>query len=303
MKKSNIIFGSNSELKAYEAIDKHLPEGWRLYANTPLSQIVEIGRNELTEKKWNFYLKSSVDFVLTNIDHEPVLAVEFDGLGGGYSASNKYVLAQQVENDQYRELKMNFKINTCFSVGLPLIVISFEEIKQLSGDDILSLVNSIIGSHIVSREYSKTIEQWDREGRGKGKTFEEMLWEDSELRTELRIKNDPFLSNLERIYEEFEKLGASCSVTSLSKPDIMTALREKKPFESVASRYIVKGGKLPIPVIMTVWVRNFAGEEMGYSLDPEVIPSHGVNPLQVADSVAWYLSHKKALEVAGKSLC
>jgi len=51
MKKSTIIFGSNSELRAYEAIDRHLPEGWRLYANTPLSQIVEIQKEELSGKK------------------------------------------------------------------------------------------------------------------------------------------------------------------------------------------------------------------------------------------------------------
>lgn len=96
MKKSKIIFGSNSELKAYEAIDKCLPGGWRLYANTPLSQIVDIKREELTEKKWDFYLKASVDFVLTNNNHEPTLAIEFDGLGQGYSAGKKYILPQQI---------------------------------------------------------------------------------------------------------------------------------------------------------------------------------------------------------------
>jgi len=301
MKKSKIIFGSNSELKAFEAIDTHLPGGWKLYANTPLSQIVEIKKEELPEKKWNFYLKSSVDFVLTNQNHEPVLAIEFDGLGEGYSAGEKYVLAHVVEQDQYRELKMNFKISTCYSVGLPLIVISFEEIKSLDSEEILALVNSIVGMHIASSEYHQTIEKWDREGRGIGKTFEEMLWEDSELRTELRIKNDPFLSKLEEIYDEYTKLGANCSTSSLSKPDQMTALKEKRPFEAVASRYIVKGGVLPVPVIMTVWVRNFAGEEFGYSLDSESIPSHGINPLQVAENVAWYLSHKKAIEVASRS--
>jgi len=50
MKKATTIFGSNSERRAFEAIDKHLPSGWRLYGNTPLSQIVEIRKYELTEK-------------------------------------------------------------------------------------------------------------------------------------------------------------------------------------------------------------------------------------------------------------
>jgi hypothetical protein len=298
MKKAKIIFGSGSELRAFDAIDKHLPAGWRLYANTPLPRIVEVERNELPEKKWNFYLKTSVDFVLTNLGHEPVLALEFDGIGHGYSAGTRYVIRREVEGDPYRELKVNFKIDTCYAVGLPLVVISFEEIETVTGDDVLALINSMIGAHIASHEYRETIEQWDREGRGKGKTFEEMLWDDSTLRSELQIKNDPFLSRLEAIWDEFENLGASWSCTSLSKPDVTTAMRERRSFDSVGCRYVVKGGKLPIPVIMTVWVRNFAGDEMGASLIPDLIPSHGINPLKVAENIAWYLSHKKAIEIA-----
>lgn len=293
MKKSSIIFGSNSELKAYEAIDKHLPEGWRLYANTPLSQIVEIKKEELTEKKWNFYLKSSVDFVLANAAHEPVLAIEFDGLSEGFSSGKTYILNKDVENDPYRGLKMNFKINTCYAVGLPLIVISFEEINSFTSDEFLSVVNSIIGMYIASREYKETIEKWDREGRGRGKSFDQRLWEICELKTQLSFRNDPFLSHLEANWEEFKKLGASWSRNSLSKPDQMTAMRNKKTFDSVGCRYVVKGGKLKVPVIMTVWVRNFAGEEMDYNLDSDFIPSHGVNPLAIAENIAWYLGQKK----------
>ena len=53
----------------------------RAGGSTPisLSRIVEIQRAELTEKKWDFYLKASVDFVLADNTHEPLLAVEFDG--------------------------------------------------------------------------------------------------------------------------------------------------------------------------------------------------------------------------------
>ena len=117
MKKSDTLFGSTSELRAYETIDRHLPFGWRLYANTPFSQIVEVRRQELSEKKWNFYLKTSVDFVLSDCKHEPVLAIEFDGLGKGYRSEEKYVLEEEVEKDPYRKLKTNFKLELCYAVG------------------------------------------------------------------------------------------------------------------------------------------------------------------------------------------
>jgi hypothetical protein len=284
-------------LRAYETIDRHLLTGWRLYANTPLSQIVEVQREELSEKKWNFYLKTSVDFVLSDGRHEPVLVIEFDGLGKGYSSGEKYVLEQEVEKDPYRELKTNFKLELCYAVGLPIIIISFEEIKDLSGEDMLSVVNSMVGMHIATREYRTTIQQWDREGKGVGKSFDEMLWDDSVLRTQLNFKHDPFLSRLEENWDEFQKLGAAWKTSSVSKPDIMTALREKRSFTSVGCRYVVEGGKLATPVTVIVWVRNFAGAEMGASLDSEFIPTHGINPLKVAENIASYLGQRRAVKL------
>ena len=87
-------------------------------------------------------------------------------MGEGYSPGKRYVLERTVEKDPYKELKINFKLDTCHTVGLPLIVISFEEIKDLSADDMLSVVNSMVGMHIATREYRATIEEWDREGKG-----------------------------------------------------------------------------------------------------------------------------------------
>ena len=298
MKKATTIFGSASERRAFEAIEKHLPSGWRLYGNTPLSQIVEIRKDELTEKRWDYYLKASVDFVLTNPTHEPALAIEFDGLGEGYSSGKRYILERKFDEDPYRELKINFKLDVCYSVGLPLIVISFEEIEHVTDDDTLSIVNSMVGLHIATKEYSDTIQEWDRQGKGVGKTFDEMLWDDSVLRTRLRFEHDPILARLEATWEEFETLGAKWRMSSVSRPDCITALREKKPFTSVGCRYEVMGGKLQNPVSVTVWVRNFAGEEMGASLYSELIPTHGINPLKVAENIAWYLGQKRAIELS-----
>lgn len=301
MKKATTIFGSKSERRAFEAIDKHLPSGWKLYGNTPLSQIVEIRKGELTEKKWNYYLKASVDFVLTNPTHEPALAIEFDGLGEGYSSGKTYILERQSEDDPYRQLKTNFKLDVCYTVGLPLIVISFEEIEHITNDETVSIVNSMVGLHVAMREYRDTIQEWDREGKGIGKTFEELLWDDSVLRTRLRFQHDPVLSRLEASWEDFEALGAKWRMSSVSRPDCMTALRETKPFSSVGCRYEVMGGKLQKPVSVTVWIRNFAGEEMGSSLDSELIPTHGINPLQVAENIAWYLGQQRAIEISRRS--
>jgi hypothetical protein len=108
MNRARIIFGSNSELAAYEAIARQLPHGWKLYGNTPLPQLVVAKCAELTGKEWDYYLKASVDFVLTTPTHEPVLAIEFDGLGAGFSSGRVYIQRRDVDKDPYRELKVNF---------------------------------------------------------------------------------------------------------------------------------------------------------------------------------------------------
>jgi hypothetical protein len=117
----------------------------------------------------------------------------------------------------------------------------------------------------------------------------------------LRFQRDPILSRLEANSDAFEALGAKWRMSSVSIPDCMTALREKKPFTSVGCRYSVMGGKLQNPVSVTVWVRNFAGDEMGSSLDSELMPTHGINPLKVAENIAWYLGQKRAIETSRHS--
>ena len=201
-----------------------------------------------------------------------------------------------VTEDPYRGLKLGFKIDACYAVGLPLIVISFEEIETITQDDLLSVVNSMIGQHIASREYQTTIKAWDREGRGVGKSFDELLWETSCLKAELQTRYDPFLKKLVEIETEYAKLVARWSMSSVSHPDQMTVLCEKKHYESVGCKFTVLGGKVTTSVVLTVWVRNFAGTELGYDLCSDFSPAHGINPLKVAENIAWYLSHKKAVE-------
>ncbi len=64
MRKARTIFGSSSEKRAFEAITAQLPEGWTLFPNVPLPQIIEAKKNELKNGEWDFYLKTSIDCVL-----------------------------------------------------------------------------------------------------------------------------------------------------------------------------------------------------------------------------------------------
>ena len=158
MKKSTTVFGSKSERRAFTAIEAHVPEGFKLYPNLPLSQVIEVDRNEISPVEWDFYLKSSVDFVLTDRRDEPVLAIEFDGLAGGFNSGLKYQPAR-VASDPNRSTKIESKLAMCFKSGLPLYVISFDEIDALPGEDSLRIVHGIIAQQLVRGDMEEKIRQ------------------------------------------------------------------------------------------------------------------------------------------------
>jgi hypothetical protein len=296
MRKARIIFGSPSERRAFEAITAQLPEGWTLFPNVPLPQIVEAERNELKNREWDFYLKTSIDFVRTAPSSEPSMALEFDGLGEGFSLGDTYIQAQPT-TDRYRSLKLNFKLRLCREVDLPLLIISFKEVRVLRPGEARLLVHSIVGQHIADRVYRETLRRWHAEGRGAGKSRAEMEWEPAGLQSKLQHLYDPFRSGLESGWDAFRRLRVAMSLEPLFEPDVLTALRTGRPFDSVGCRFVARGGKLSSPVIQVVWVRNFAGRELSGVLLPELSISSGVNPLRVAENVAWYLGQTRALEL------
>jgi hypothetical protein len=81
-----------------------------VYPNVPLSQIVRVGKHELSATDWDLYLKTSVDFVLVDPVARPSLAVEFDGMGGGFSSSTTYVQVRPTR-DPKREAKIQCEMD------------------------------------------------------------------------------------------------------------------------------------------------------------------------------------------------
>jgi hypothetical protein len=297
MEKSKSIFASKAERNAFSLIQSCIPEGFALYPNIPLSQIISAEKGELPETDWDFYLKSSVDFVLTDRSAQPILAIEFDGLAGGFSCGQEYQ-APQASNRPVRSTKLNFKLNLCSRVSFPLYIISYEEIARLKQDDALTIVHGIVAQHLVRMAVKQKITHWDSNSRGIGKSFEEMLWDLAAVETALQHKYDPFKQGMETLWNEFSSMNLSYRLQPVSVPNPFEVLRTGKPFDKVGAHFTAYG-ELLVPVELTVWVRNFAGEALGASLSAEVPIHNGVNPLRIAENIAEYLGMRKAIEVNG----
>jgi Protein of unknown function (DUF2726) len=299
MRKAKTIFGSDPEGKAFQSIKSHLPEGWQVYPNLPFSQVVRVGKHEVSASEWDLYLKTSVDFTLVDGDINPSLIIEFDGMGGGFSSSDTYI-QKWTTRDPNRSAKLNFKLRTCGAVGLPLMVISFDEAGPCTRDGTLSIINGIAAQHVATNVYKKIIQQWDSENRGRGKTYDEMMWDLARLDAKTQYESDPFLKRMAADWDRFVATGVGVSMEPLFNPEILTAMREKVPFESVGCRITAEGGGLPEPVVAVVWVRNWAGEELAGLLSPDLPVKNGVNPLRVAENIARCLGQERVLEVLGQ---
>lgn len=300
MKKADTIFASKSEQRAFKIIQAELPAGWSLYPNMPLSQLVKIQNDEISEIEWDFYLKSSVDFVLVTPRDKLSLAIEFDGLAGGFSSGAIYQPATP-NPDPIRNKKISFKLQVCRRVDLPLLVISFDEIEALPGEDVLRIAHGLVAQHIIRLKMQSKIRHWDENDRARGKVVDEMLWDMAEAETSLQHRYDPFRKGLEAFWEKFSRANVQWSLEPVSRPDLLQALQTKHPLESVGCRFTARGGELGVPVMVTVWIRNFAGEELGYVLSADVPVAGTVNPLRVAENAAWYLGAKRVVELSARS--
>ena len=296
MKRAGTVFASKTERRAFKIIEAGLPVGWSLYPNLPLSQIVQLKKDEVSEEEWDFYLKSSVDLALTTPTDELFLAIEFDGLAGGFSAGSVYKPVGP-HPDPSRERKLSFKLALCREVELPLFVISFDEIEALPGEDAIRIIHGLVAQCIVRREMQSKIRHWDRNDRSIGKTIDDMLWDSVNAEASLQHKYDPFRKGLEALWAQFSRLKVRWSLEPVSRPELLAALDMNRPLESVGCRFTGRGEDLQVPVIFTVWVRNFAGEALGHVLDSDLPVAGGVNPLRVAENAAWYLGVKKVVEL------
>jgi len=99
------------------------------------------------------------------------------------------------------------------------------------------------------------------------------------------------------MWDQFRKLNAQWSLEPVCRPDVFEAMRTKQPLEALGCKFAAHGGHVTVSVLLTAWVRNFAGNDFGTVLSAEMPVRCGVNPLRVAENIAWYLGVKKTLAV------
>lgn len=305
MKIRKSIFGSKSEYDLFRALQNRWSKDFDLWPSLPFSSIVELEKSEpsLSSKEREFFYNTNIDYTLCTKSGSPVLSIEFDGLGKGYSRNCEYIQIEE-SSDPYRKLKLDFKIKIAKKLDYPFYVISFEESKELAPDLNLTIVDGIIGQVLAKKEFREKIKTFYDENREMieslpnyaQREYVQDLVLDAETIAELRM--DP-ISELAAKYE-FE--ATEKGITRGYKMEYLNdpPLPDGDPFEDIAvlekridaiknatrvgCRMIINTPK--IAIIETVWVRNFE--------------DNFISPLHIANNIAEMLAFKKAIDLIRK---
>ena len=140
------IFGSKSEERGYRAIERTWGGKYAIYPQIPLSALFTPDPNWRDTS--NYFFKTSVDYVLCSNEGRPILAIDFDGLGGGFDRNGEYVQVEATQ-DRYRKLKFDFKLRFARENNLPYHIVSSDECNLLGKDVQLTVVDAIISQTLV----------------------------------------------------------------------------------------------------------------------------------------------------------
>lgn len=302
MKIKKTVFGSKSEYKLFRALQNRWSKDFDLWPSLPFSSIIELDKPEsfLNIREREFFYDTNIDFTLCRKNGSPVLSIEFDGLGKGYSRNGQYI---QIEEscDPYRKLKLDLKIKIANKLEYPFYVIAFEESKELAPDLNLTIVDGIIGQVLAKKEFQKKVEADYDENREMIESLPDSVQREyiqdlvlsAETISELEI--DP-IAKLASKYE-FEAtengIAKRYSIEYLNDPPFP----EGDPFEDitmlekrielmqnaarVGCRIIINTPK--IEIMETVWIRNFEDKF--------------ISPLHIANNIAELIAFKRALDL------
>jgi hypothetical protein len=303
MKIRSSVFGSGSEKKLFKTLETHWSKKFNVYPSLPFTSIIDIRDSGLNQKQKEFLYKTSVDYTLCTKVDRPILSIDFDGLGHGFSKKGEYVQIIPTK-DPYRKLKFDLKLDITNKVGYPLFVISYDEKVPIGEDLHLTIVDGIIGENLAQRHAHYLINERLKENEhhiselahDEEQEYFQDLVTDAEVEAELTwdpisIKAAEYqgLALRRGLYKGYSEEYLCDPELPEGDPFSDLNLLERrieafKKVQRVGSRITVNAAMGEISE--TVWVRNFEG--------------WGVSPGIIAENIAKLIVFKRAVELGRK---
>lgn len=156
------IFGSNSEKQVFRTLKGRWAKVFDVYPQIPVRRVCgydALMTLPVPQRQREYLLRTEFDFVVTEKDTGiPFLAIEFDGLGHGFSKDGEYISRVTALRDPYRKLKIEAKLNACNLLEVPLIVVSWEELEDFdNASDSFNVLDGIIGALLAKQKFEERV--------------------------------------------------------------------------------------------------------------------------------------------------
>ena len=300
MGKYKSVFKSKSEEKYYHVLKARLSDKYNIYPQLPFAQIIDLSDMNLNHKKREFLLKTNVDYTICDKDtNEPLLSIEFDGLGSGFSRDGKYYMKQVTKNDPYRKLKMEAKLQIAKECDYPLFVVSYDECDPINQNLSLAILDGIIGQFFAKKNFQKYTGDFNALEKPSFSSPDEKYEYDQDLVTSAEVMSeldyDPLAKLEAKLSVEAEPNRFSLEYLSYPEPPNFDAdgpmsasieswkkrIKAINNAERVGVLVVGEYGNVKIP--RKILVRNFEG--------------YGVSPTTIAENIAKILVWQKIIEI------
>jgi hypothetical protein len=159
------IFDNENERELYENLKSRWGKIFNIYPQLPFTKIFDINTlKNVDEKEKDFLLKTNIDYTICDKKDRPLMCIEFDGMGGGYSREGKYIPNLKIiplKGRERRKMKLELKLRIAKEHQFPFFVVSFEETKELIPEKIhLTILDGIIGKTIGRIKFREGINKF-----------------------------------------------------------------------------------------------------------------------------------------------
>jgi len=280
------IFGSNAEQEVYLCLTSVWSKYVDIYPQIPVRRVLgydNLQNLPLSPGAIDYLLKTEFDFVVCEKDTATAqLAIEFDGIGHGFSRNGEYISRVVPGNDPYRKLKLDAKLRACELSGVPLVVVSFPETDLLEESDsaitvldaVIGEIRACIGTHQLIASHTEAFtEAYDEDPTGEAAGY---VLDALEFQSDL--ENNPIRRKTLEIFRKLPFSGVS-----------MGFLRDREKEGYVGIRRSIIGG--------THISENFSSKKVLLSTSIYIRDLDG--SVNLADCIAHYCLARKALREVG----
>lgn len=109
----------------------------------------------ISDKDKNILKKTSIDYTVCNQNDEPILCIEFDGLGEGFNTSSQYHSQKQYGVPEYRKPWMELKLKVAHGSYIPYLVVGSKQFNDLYQEVKLTTVDALIGKILAHQEFDR----------------------------------------------------------------------------------------------------------------------------------------------------